>query len=87
MVLGALVYRSLVWYRAVGYVCPKHVERTISFAIKNHLLHLVDLLFPRINDDARSVTSSLNARSRDINHNYFSTALVYGPRYLLTEFL
>ena len=28
---------------------PKYVERTISFAIRNHLLHLVGLSFPRIN--------------------------------------
>jgi hypothetical protein len=27
----------------MGIWCPKHVERTISFAIKNHLLHLVSL--------------------------------------------
>jgi hypothetical protein len=50
------------WCGAVGYVSglrdaanrTHNLQRTISFEIKNHLLHLVGLLFPRINDDARS---------------------------------
>jgi hypothetical protein len=40
------------WWWALR--CPKHVEQTISFALKNHLLHLVGISFPRMNNDARS---------------------------------
>ena len=43
--LGSLVYRSLVWCGAVGYVS--------GLRDTARLLHLVGLLFPRINDDAR----------------------------------
>jgi hypothetical protein len=38
----------------MGIMVPKHVERTISFAIKTILLHPAGLLFPRTKDDAQS---------------------------------
>ena len=34
--------------QAAALWCPKHVEQAIRSAIKNHLLHLVGILFPRI---------------------------------------
>jgi hypothetical protein len=48
VLLGALVYRLLLWCGAIGYVsglrdAAASRKRPISFAIKNHLLHLVGL--------------------------------------------
>jgi len=42
------------WRCTDGKWCLKHVEQTISSAVKTNLLHLLGLLFPHINDDARS---------------------------------
>jgi len=66
VVHGALVYRSLVWRGAVGFVSwlrdiVQHVERTISFAIKTNLLPLVGLLFStHYRRRTVKLTSSLN---------------------------
>ena len=56
MVHGSLVYRSLVWCGAVGYVSGLRDTARLqsSSAIKNQSLLIAGLLFPRINDDARS---------------------------------
>jgi len=59
-------------------VPPKHVERTISFAIKTNLLHLVGLLFPRINDDSRS-----NSHQVHIESNFVSSAPQFPERALI----
>jgi hypothetical protein len=44
VVVSALVFKLSVWCGDEGYVICN----------KNHLLHLVGILFPHINDDARS---------------------------------
>ena len=55
VVFGALVFKLSVWCGAEGYVSGLRAA-AISNKIcnKNHLLHLVGILFPHINDDARS---------------------------------
>ena len=60
VVFGALVFKLWIWCGAEGYVCNKICN-------KNHLLHLVGVLFPHINDDARS--KSLQMPSRVV-YNY-----------------
>jgi hypothetical protein len=68
VVFGALDFKSSVWCRAEGYVSGLRVLELLMMGImmpetcwasnkicnQNHLLRLVSILFPRINDDARS---------------------------------
>ena len=46
-----IILSSSWWW---AQCCPKHVKQAMRSAIKIHLLHLVGILFPHINDDARS---------------------------------
>ena len=56
VVFGALVFKLSVWCWAEGYVSGLQAACWASNKICNkyHLLHLVGILFPHINDDPRS---------------------------------
>ena len=59
VVFGVLVFRLSVWCGAEGYVSGLQAAALACWASnkicnKYHLLHLVGILFPHINDDARS---------------------------------
>jgi hypothetical protein len=53
LVFGVLVFKLSVWCGVEGYV-PETCWASNKICNKNHLLHLVGILFPQINDDARS---------------------------------
>ena len=65
VVFGALVFKLSVWCGAEGYASGLRAAETCwassKFCNKNHLLHLVGILFPHINDYAR--TKSLQIES------------------------
>ena len=54
VVFGALVFRLSVWCGAGGYVSGLQAAACNKICNKYHLLHLVGILFPHNNDDARS---------------------------------
>ena len=57
VVFGALVFKLSVWCGAKGCVSGLRLETcwaSNKICNKNHLLHLVGILFPHINDDVRS---------------------------------
>jgi hypothetical protein len=51
MVFGALVFKLSVWCGDEGYGVRFASNKICN---KNHILHLVGILFPHINEDARS---------------------------------
>jgi hypothetical protein len=72
VVFGALVFKLSVWCGAEGYVFRTHnmgivVPETCwssnKICNKNHLFHLVGILFPHINDDARSKPHKISVSS------------------------
>ena len=55
VVFGALVFKLSVWCGAEGYVSGlRAAAASNKICNKYHLLHLVGILFPHINDDAQS---------------------------------
>ena len=55
MVFGALVFKLSVWCEAEGYASGlRAAAASNKICNKNHLLHLVGILFLHINDNARS---------------------------------
>ena len=61
MVFGALVFKLSVWCGAEGYVSGLQAAAN-KICNKYRLLHLVGILFPHINDDARSESLQINMK-------------------------
>jgi hypothetical protein len=52
LVFGALVFKLSGWCGAEGYVSGLWAAASNKIYNKNHLLHLVGILFPHINENA-----------------------------------
>ena len=55
----------------MGIVLPETCWASNKIYNKNHLLHLVGILFPHINEDARSKSHQIHTRDFEINANNF----------------
>ena len=62
----------------MGIVVPETCWASNKICNKNHLLHLVGILFPHINDDARSKPNQIHIASlpEDIPHSHLTSLFV-----------
>ena len=84
MVFGALVFKLSVWCGAEGHVSGLRAAAAASNKIcnKNHLLHLVGILFPHIKDKkcgGSSVTGRQQQRAIPVRANNLRLELRWVP--------
>jgi hypothetical protein len=64
----------------MGIMVPETCWENNKISNKNHLLHLVGILFPHINDDEGQINSKLYAE----NYNSFYTRKIENKKYNYT---